>query len=427
MAERREFTQSVPLPEGTIYSASVTADDGYTAGKLNNSGGTLTEDITLQATPATPNMCTVSMAIYLYQDITLNVYDDNDTIVRKITNQAATSLPYNTKYSVELNPHEGYEKSELINFVEGYKYFLTRNINISAKEEATPVLCSIILEPTINQVLSIETDGGLVLESDTEDQVMAVAPYWTRYTVTVTPDPGYIAGGINGGENQTINKNSINFTPYHPENPKDETGYMTVRCGSATPNYHNLNIYRYDHQTVIVSVKFNNITTEYTYNSATGTGEYHTFQIFDSSIFTIRVIPDEGYTSTYPMLRYVDSDGNVQTIEVIDPDEEYIMDKNYDAYSATQASVTYFNVSLVQSPYQTISLSSGEYADITGSVMLQYNSEFTIKAVANNPSVHNPGEIITTRDTITETTTPHIYTGIITGDNIIYVTPVTLK
>ena len=51
-ANGNKYTNDVALPYGTTYTVSITADTGYTAGELNKTGGTITGDETINATPA---------------------------------------------------------------------------------------------------------------------------------------------------------------------------------------------------------------------------------------------------------------------------------------------------------------------------------------------------------------------------------------
>ena len=71
MPQRRKFTQSVPLPEGTEFSAEVISKAEYNPGRLNISQGILEKDITIQATPALPKNCIISTTLYSNQDIIL--------------------------------------------------------------------------------------------------------------------------------------------------------------------------------------------------------------------------------------------------------------------------------------------------------------------------------------------------------------------
>ena len=232
--QRRQFTQSVPLPNGTVFSTEVSADKGYTTGRLNISQGILEKDITIQATPATPNTCTVTTAVYLFQDIVISVYNSSGTqVINTYTNPESLSLAYGSKYKVNLKAHEGYIKSELINIIEDQIYTLNRNINVSAEADAEPIQCEIVVDPTEHQLITTVTDSGLSIESDTEDEVRVVSPYWTRYTSTVEADPGYLPGIINSSGEQTLSKNNINF---HPYSQGSESGYVVVKASPATEN-----------------------------------------------------------------------------------------------------------------------------------------------------------------------------------------------
>ena len=104
------------------------------------------------------------------------------------------------------------------------------------------------------------------------------------------------------------------------------------------------------------------------------------------------------------------------------------LDKNISitSYENREASVDYHTITLIQSKNQTMYLSSGEYEDITGSVNLKHNSPFTIRVVVSDPIHYNAGDVISSGDEL-ELISPHVYHGTITNDNMIYITPATVK
>ena len=430
MVQRRDFTQSVPLPKNTEFNAEVIPiTPNYTPGRLNISQGILEKDITLQATPATTSRCVITTTQYKFQDIIISVYNSTGTQITYIyTNPVSLSLSSGIKFSVKLSAHEGYIKSELINIIEEQIYTLSRNMNISAISDATPVNCEIVIEPTTHQYISITTDSGLVIDSDIEDEVRQVVPYWTRYTGEITTDPGYSPGVLNISGEVTLSKNSFNFTKYHPEDPTDESGYATVKASPATEYTHRLTIYKYEHQKLKIRAYFNESYIEFTVdtpNPIESTSSYNVYGIPDTSTITISIEPEPGYQSLYPILRYIE-DSQPITIDVLDSSQQFMVDKDFDVYAYSEASISYHSISLIQSQDQTMYLSSGEYEDITGTVYLKHNSIFTIRAVAHNPTYYLPGEVISSDLELIEIE-PHVYQGTVENDNMIYITPVILK
>lgn len=427
MVQRRSFTQSVPLPKNTEFTVEVSADQGYDPGRSNVSQGIITQDILIQATPAIPKECIVTALSTDNQNIMLNIYNATGTTITRIyKNPKSVSLPYNTIYSVTLLAREGYTKSNLINIIEGEKYHLTRNLTISTDTNAIVVQCEIVLLPTEHQTVSVKTNNGLYIESDRDDEVRVVSPYWTKYTCSVIADPGYNPGYIDTIE-QTIKKNSPNFTPFHPD---DESGYVTVQAASATENKHFVTLYKYQHQKIYFTYIFNDVEYVLTVDSPgyeESTDQYSTYKIFDSSEYRISLIPDQGYQSIYPVINYIE-DLQPHTIDVTDPNIEYILDKNISitSYENKEASVDYHTITLIQSKNQTMYLSSGEYEDITGSVNLKHNSPFTIRVTVVDPAHYNAGDVISSSDDLT-IVSPNVYHGIITNDNMIYITPAIVK
>ena len=426
MPQRRKFTQSVPLPEGTEFSAEVISKAEYNPGRLNISQGILEKDITIQATPALPKNCIISTTLYSNQDIILNIWNNAETqITRSYINPEFINLTYGIKYSIELRAHEGYEKSELINIIENRIYMLNRNINVSAISDAYVKQCEIVLLPTQHQTITVNTDISLTIESDTEDEIRVVVPYWTKYLPEIESDIGYNPGTLNSIGEQIVCKTNINFTPYYSDD--DESGYVLVRSSSAIENKHRVTIYKYNHQKIQIRSIFNNRETIITedVNPIQSTSTYNVYELFDTSIYFISLIPNEGYQSLYPILRYVEN-GETHTIDVLDPLQEFILDKNIEVLAYSEASISYHTITLNQSQNQTMYLTSGDYEDITGSVNLIHNSEFTIRVEVKDSVHFNPGEAISSNDDLTLIGT-NLYKGIITGDNVVYVTPAILK
>ena len=427
MVQRRTFTQSVPLPSGTMFSTDVTGENGYNPGRANISQGTLEKDITIQATPATPDNCIINATTYEHQDIVLNVWNSTGTqITRTYTNPGIISLLYGIKYSVNLKAHEGYEKSELINIIDGQIYTLTRNINISTIEEAQPIQCEIVVLPTHHQMITVQTNSGLIIESDTEDEEHLIAPYWTEYNPVVVADPGYNPGVLNSVGEQTICKINPNFRSYSGQQD-DEYGYVTVEVSSAIENKRRVLIYKYDNQKIKIRSIFNDEETIITVDviPIQTTSEYNVYEIFDSSVYYVTLVPDDGYQSLNPIIRYKENE-ETYTIEVTDPRQEFILDRNIELLAKSEASITYHTITLMQTSDQTMYLTCGEYEDITGSVNITHNSEFTIRVEIHDPTRYNAGEVIASNDDLTLIDT-NVYKGTITGDNIVYITPAILK
>ena len=428
MVQRRSFNQSVPLPKYTEFSVEIEADKGFDPGRPNVSQGIITEDILIQATSAIPKECTVTSQIVENQTILFNIYNKTGSqLVRTIENPNL-SLSYDTIYSVTLSPREGYRKSNLINIIEGRKYSLTRNLTISVDGPPIPLSCELVLPPTEHQTVSATTNNDLYIESDRDDEVRVVVPYWTKYTCVVQADPGYNPGYINTSEQQ-VTKYNPNFTPY-PEDPDGESGYVTVKATSATENKHFVTLYKYQHQKIYFTYVFNDIEYVLTVDSPhpiESTDQYSTYKIFDSSEYRISLVPESGYQSIYPVINYIE-DLQPHTIDVTDPTVEYTLDKNISitSYENREASVDYHTITLIQSKNQTMYLSSGEYEDITGSVNLKHNSPFTIRVTVVDPTHYNAGDVISSSDEL-ELIAPNKYTGIITNDNMIYITPATVK
>ena len=423
--QRRQFTQPVLLPNETEFSAEVSADRGYTPGRLNISQGILEKDISIQATPANPNSCIITTTIYEFQDIVISVYNSSGTqVIHEYTNPGSLPLAFGTKYKVNLNAHEGYTKSTLINIIEDQIYTLNRNINVSAESDGEAIQCEIVVDPTENQTIITTTSDDTIIESDTEDVIRVVSLYWTRYNPTIEAEPGYLPGIINSTGEQILDKSNLNFHPYEPGS---EAGYVLIKASPATENKRRVSIYKYQHQKIQVTSIFNNEETILTVDETPvqTTSTYNVYELFDSSVYSITIIPDDGYQSLYPIIRYIE-EGETHTIDVTDPNQVFTLDKNIDVLAYDEATISYHTINLIQSQDQMMYLTSGEYEDITGSVNLAHNSEFTVRVVALDPVHFDPGEVISSGDELTLIDT-NTYKGTITTEDMLYVTPAILK
>ena len=59
------YTKDVVLPYGTTYTVAIEPAEGYNAGELNKTSGTITGDETINATPATLATATITITLSL--------------------------------------------------------------------------------------------------------------------------------------------------------------------------------------------------------------------------------------------------------------------------------------------------------------------------------------------------------------------------
>ena len=171
------YTTDTSFIFGTSWSASIIPDPGYTAGKLNMSSGVLTSDITISATEAVINYYWIRINKYTHQRISVHV---GDTIYTD-----DIRLPYGTQWSAVIEADEGYTAGRL-NMTNGT---LTQDITISATEEVSKQYTIHIAQYTHQRI--IVTAGGVEYRND------ITLPYGTSWSARVEADEGYTAGDIN--------------------------------------------------------------------------------------------------------------------------------------------------------------------------------------------------------------------------------------
>jgi len=101
----KTYTATTKLPYNTAWTATIAAKDGYTAGTLNKTSGTLTADDAVSATAATINTYTLTITQSEHQTITVNDGKKDYT--------ATTKLPYGTKWTATIKADEGYTAGAL--------------------------------------------------------------------------------------------------------------------------------------------------------------------------------------------------------------------------------------------------------------------------------------------------------------------------
>lgn len=171
------YTNTFTAPYGSTYTASITPNAGYNAGTINSFSGTITNNITISATPATLKQLTVVINKYEHQ--TIKVVCDGKEYTDTFT------APYGSTYTVSIIPDIGYNVGKLNNIGGA----LTENISISATEASIKQFTVTIIQSK-NQTITVDCNGTKYTSTFT-------APYGSTYTTTVTPNTGYNAGILN--------------------------------------------------------------------------------------------------------------------------------------------------------------------------------------------------------------------------------------
>ena len=274
-ANGKTYTNSVSLPYGTRWTATITPDTGYAAGKLNKTSGIITGDDTVYATTdAIITKLTISVGATTNQTYILNI----DGVAKPQTAEASSySTNYNSHYTVEYIANTAtaayyYTASENVSGV------VVSNVTIPAKSAtATLRYYTLNIPVTTNQSYTLvlttnATYGGSLptyVKTNTKLAQKLSVPYGTKYSIAYTADSGYNAGASKSG---TVTSDT-NIT----HNP------ATVATATVT-------ITQSDNQTIHV----------YTPQKSGGTDHTSTFTCPIGTIYEVEVIADSGYIAGIP-------------------------------------------------------------------------------------------------------------------------------
>ena len=177
-----DHTSSFSCLEGTKYEVEVVADNGYTAGIPNTKGGTINSDITINATPATKSNVTITIIQSANQ--TIHIYTPYKT--GGIDHTSTFTCPVGTTYEAEIIAKSGYTAGTL-NVNESGTFSNDITINATA---AVALQYTLTITQSAHQTITVTANGKTYTNS-------VSLPYGTRWTATITPDTGYMAGKLN--------------------------------------------------------------------------------------------------------------------------------------------------------------------------------------------------------------------------------------
>lgn len=203
-------TSAFTATYGDKWTATITPDTGYNAGKLSATSGTITDSVTVSATAAAIKTFTLSFGATTNQTYAATVGGST-----KAATASATSytVNYGTKYSVAYTANSAtaaytYTAS---NSVSGT---VTNTTSIPAKTASASLRYYTLTVPaTANQSytlrLATNSSYGGTLPSYTTTatksaQTLSV-PYGTTYSISYTADSGYNPGSAKSG---TVNGNT---------------------------------------------------------------------------------------------------------------------------------------------------------------------------------------------------------------------------
>lgn len=317
-ANGKTYTNSVSLPYGTKWTATITPDTGYTAGTLSKTNGTMTGNDSISASPATIKQFTLTITQSEHQTIT--VHANNKDYTNNI------SLPYGTKWTAVIKPDTGYNSGRL----NKYSGTITGDDSVYATSAANKINYRIIIKQTENTITTVTCtypdDINHAITWITGTKSFPYGSTWIAYTEGVT---GYTAGEVN-----------------LPSGTLTSDTYIYAQS-AAKKNECTLTITQSPHQTITVTANGNKYT--------------NTVSLPYGTTYTVSIEPAEGYNAGKLNKTSGTLTGN-------------------DSISATAATIKQFTLTITQSEHQTITVTTNGKT-YTSSVKLDYGTKWKANIV----------------------------------------------
>lgn len=317
-ANGNRYTDTVSLPYGTKWTASITADTGYNAGTLSKTSGTMTDNDSISASPATIKQFTLTITQSEHQ--TIIVHANNKDYTNNVV------LPYGTKWTAVIKPDTGYNSGRL----NKYSGTITGDDSVYATSAANKINYRIIIKQTENTITTVTCtypdDINHAITWITGTKSFPYGSTWIAYTEGVT---GYTAGEVN------LPSGTLTSDTYI---------YAT---SAAKKNECTLTITQSAHQTITVTANGNKYT--------------NTVSLPYGTTYTVAIEPAEGYNAGTLNKTSGTLTGN-------------------DSISASVATIKQFTLTITQSEHQTITVTANGQ-NYTSSVKLDYGTKWTANIV----------------------------------------------
>ena len=228
-ANGNKYTNTVSLPYGTTYTVAIEPAEGYNAGTLNKTSGTMTGNDSISATAATIKQFTLTITQSEHQTIAVTANGKTYT--------SSVKLDYGTKWTAGIKPDEGYNAGTLNK---------TSGILLSDDEVYAGSADGILY--TINVVQLTNTDAALyVLINESEHQTSKWG-YGRKYRVRFKYTYSYTDTGIETIDMYindtkipcTINNSdkSVNYFYATSDNTYTLTEDVTVKVANVTVSWY---------------------------------------------------------------------------------------------------------------------------------------------------------------------------------------------
>ena len=211
--------QELTLPYFTTWTASVVAEEGYNAGTLSQTSGTVKGDVIISVSGAQIKRFTVKAQQSANQTITLTRKDTNKT-----TTSQWTDVPWGTTVTATIAASTGYNPGTL----NATSRVIKADYTFSAATSATYKIYTLTLKATTNQtiVLTYTRPGksAVTIRSGSADKTVSVE-HFTVLESVMEAHPPYTTGKVSASGNSTVTGNvTVSATA-----PKYVTYTMTIK------------------------------------------------------------------------------------------------------------------------------------------------------------------------------------------------------
>lgn len=175
-ANGNKYTNTVSLPYGTTYTVAIEPAEGYNAGKLNKTSGTMTGNDSISASAATIKQFTLTITQSPHQTITVTANGQTYT--------SSVKLDYGTKWKANIVPDIGYNSGTL-----------NKTSGMILSDDEVYASAADVISYTINVVQLTNKDAALrVLIDNNEYQTSSWGhgkTYKVKFKLFYTDDNGY--------------------------------------------------------------------------------------------------------------------------------------------------------------------------------------------------------------------------------------------
>ena len=369
-----KHTSSFYAPYGAPFTSTVEADEHYIAGVVNMPTGVADQPLTVYASPATGELCMVTI-----------IQSDHQTIIVTINQadeyQTTFDGHYGDSFTVEVIPDVGWDAgTPNVSFGT-----LDGDTTISATP-ATPGELTITLNQSPNQTIYASINGG-----EKRNDWQQIAIYGDTYQITIEGNPGYKPGTLSVVDEEGNTQ---------PAYGSMTTNLIASASTQATEEHYTITILQSDPEHQLVTVYIDG--TPYT-ETVSGIGY--------GLSYTITVNPIvEGYNGGSPI--GVAASGVIEGDMTID---------------ASPAEIQRFTITINQTANQTIHANVGG-TDYTSTVSnIAWNTPYTLSVVSNNPPQWAVGSLVITDANSGDDQTALPASGNVKTDITVTATAVTLR